>query len=74
MWYAVLAPAGTPRDIVTRLNGEILRALSQPDFRGLLTKNAITPIGSAPEELGAYVRSEVRKYAKVVRDAGLRID
>jgi tripartite-type tricarboxylate transporter receptor subunit TctC len=74
VWYAVLAPAGTPREIVAKLNTEILRVLERPDFRSLLTKNAITPIGSTPEQLGAYIRSEVRKYAKVVKDAGLQID
>jgi tripartite-type tricarboxylate transporter receptor subunit TctC len=74
VWYAVLAPAGTPREIVAKLNTEILRVLNQPDFRSLLTKNAISPIGSTPEQLGAYIRSEVRKYAKVVKDAGLQID
>src|SRR5262249_22605862 len=74
VWYAVLAPAGTSREIVTKLNGEVLRGLKQPDFRSLLTNNSIDPIGSTPEQLGAYVRSEIRKYAKVVKDANIQVD
>jgi len=74
VWYAVLAPAGTSREIVTKLNGEILRALKQPDFRGLLTNNSIDPVGSTPGELGAYIRSEIKKYAKVVKEANIQID
>jgi tripartite-type tricarboxylate transporter receptor subunit TctC len=74
VWYAVLAPAGTPREIVAKLNGEIVRALKQPDLRGMLTNNSIEPIGSTPEQLGAYIRSEINKYAKVVKDANIQVD
>jgi tripartite-type tricarboxylate transporter receptor subunit TctC len=74
VWYGVLAPAGTPRDIITRLNSEIIRALNQPDYRGLLVNNAIDPIGSPPEQLGQYIKSELVKWAKVVKDAGVRVD
>jgi len=74
VWYGVLAPAATPRDIVVRLNGEIVRALNQPDYRGLLVNNAIDPIGSPPEQLGQYIKSELVKWAKVVKDAGVRVD
>ena len=74
VWYAVLAPAGTPRDIVARLNGEIAKALNQPDFRSLLTNNMIEPIGGSPEQLGAFIRSEIKKYAKVVKDANMQLD
>jgi tripartite-type tricarboxylate transporter receptor subunit TctC len=74
VWYGVLAPAGTPRDVITRLNGEIIRALNQPDYRGLLVNNAIDPIGSPPEQLGQYIKSELVKWAKVVKDAGVRVD
>ena len=74
VWYAVLAPAGTPREIVARLNTEIVRALKQPDLRSMLTNNSIEPIGSTPEQLAAYIRSEIKKYAKVVKDANIQID
>jgi tripartite-type tricarboxylate transporter receptor subunit TctC len=74
VWYGVLAPAGTPRDIIIRLNGEVVRALGQPDYRKLLVGNTIEPIGSPPEQLGQYIQSELVKWAKVIKSAGVRID
>src|SRR5262245_59072458 len=74
VWYAVLAPAGTPRDIVAKLNAEIVRALKQPDLRSMLTNNSIEPIGSTPEQLAAYIRSEIKKYARLIKDANIQID
>jgi tripartite-type tricarboxylate transporter receptor subunit TctC len=74
VWYAVLAPAGTPRDIITRINGEVARALKQPDYRGLLVNNTIEPIGSPPERLTQYIKSELAKWAKVIKAANVRID
>jgi tripartite-type tricarboxylate transporter receptor subunit TctC len=74
VWYGVLAPAGTPRDIVMKLNGEILRALKQPDLRQHLVTNGIDPIGTPPEDLGRYIKSEIGKWAKVVKDAHVTVD
>jgi len=74
VWYAVLAPAGTPRDIITRVNGEVVRALKQPDYRGLLVNNTIEPIGSPPERLTQYIKSELAKWARVIKAANVRID
>jgi tripartite-type tricarboxylate transporter receptor subunit TctC len=74
VWYAFLAPAGTPRDIVARLNTEILRAASHPEFKTFLAKAAIEPIGSTPEELAKFMKSEIAKWAKVVKDAHVQVD
>jgi len=74
VWYGVLAPAGTSRDIVTKLNGEIVRALKQPDYHKLLLHAGIDPIGSTPEELARFMKSEAAKWAKVVKDARLSVD
>jgi len=73
-WYGVLAPAGTPREIVTRLNHEIVRALKQPDFRGFLVKNGVEPTGGSPDELAHYINSDLVKWAKVIKSAGVHID
>jgi len=70
----VLAPAGTPREIITRLNSEVVRVLAQPDYRKLLVNNTIEPIGSPPEQLGQYIKSELVKWAKVIKDANVRVD
>ena len=74
VWYAVLAPAGTPREIIAKLNGEIVRALNLPDYRGFLVNNGIEPIGSPPEELTRTIKVELAKWAKVIKDAGVRVD
>jgi len=70
----VLAPAGTPREIVMKLNGEVVRVLNQPDYRGLLVNNTIEPIGGPPEQLAQYIQSELVKWAKVIKDANVRVD
>ncbi|MBI4194999.1 MAG: tripartite tricarboxylate transporter substrate binding protein [Betaproteobacteria bacterium] len=74
VWYSILAPAGTPRDVVARLNRELVGILQEPDFRKMLVGRAIEPIGSTPEALGAFIKSEIVKWAKVVKDSGVRID
>jgi tripartite-type tricarboxylate transporter receptor subunit TctC len=74
VWYGVLAPAGTPREIVARLNSEILRVLGSPDFRQRFTMAAVAPIGSTPEQLGEYIKSEIARWAKLVKESGARID
>jgi tripartite-type tricarboxylate transporter receptor subunit TctC len=71
-WFGVLAPTGTPREIVARLHGEIVRALQAADVRGRLTADGADPVGSSPEEFAAFLRAETAKWAKVVRDAGIQ--
>lgn len=73
-WYAYVAPAGTPRALVTRLNREIVRALNHPEYRKMLLGSAIEPIGSSPEKLAAYIKSEMVKWAGVIKSAGAKID
>jgi tripartite-type tricarboxylate transporter receptor subunit TctC len=73
-WYAYVAPAGTPSALVTRLNREILRALNQPDYQKFLVQSAIEPIGSSPDKLRAYIKSELVKWDRVIKEAGARID
>ena len=74
VWYAYLAPAGTPRDVVSKLNAEILRAASHPDFKQVLSRAAIEPVGSTPEELAKFMKVEIAKWAKVVKDANVQVD
>ena len=73
-WYALLAPAGTPRAIIDRLNRETIAVLNNSEYLKLLVELAIDPIGSTPEELTDYNKRELDKWAKVVKDAGVRID
>lgn len=74
VWYGMLAPKGTPRDIITRLNEEFRKVLGDPEIRNFLTKSAVEPDGGTPEELGKYMRSELAKWAKVVKAANIRLD
>jgi tripartite-type tricarboxylate transporter receptor subunit TctC len=66
-WYAMFLPAGTPKEIVSKLNSEIVKALKAPDVRDFITKEGGDPVGSSPEELNKYFRREIDKYAKVIK-------
>jgi tripartite-type tricarboxylate transporter receptor subunit TctC len=74
VWYAMLAPKGTPRAIITRLNGEFRKVLGDAGIRSFLTKSGIDPEGSTPDELGKYMRSEIAKWAKVIKAAHITVD
>jgi tripartite-type tricarboxylate transporter receptor subunit TctC len=71
VWYAMFAPAGTPRDIVSRLNREALKALETPDIRERLAALDVEPWPSTPEQLGDFLRAEIARYETIVRSAGL---
>jgi tripartite-type tricarboxylate transporter receptor subunit TctC len=73
-WYGVLAPAGTPRSVVARLNGELVKILYSPDMKDKLNAMGTDPVTSTPEEFATYLRQETAKWAEVVRKAGLKAD
>ncbi len=70
-WYGVLAPAGTPRDIISKLHAQIVRALQSADVRQRLLTDGAEPVGSSPEEFAAFIRAETAKWAKVVKASGI---
>ena len=71
LWYGVVAPAGTPRAIVRLLNAEIVKALQFPDVRDPLAVQAVEVVSSTPEEFAMYIKSEIAKWAKVIKDANI---
>ncbi len=73
-WYAVFVPAGTPKEIIGRLNAEVVKALNTPEMRDFITREGAEPVGSSPEELAAYFMREVDKYAKVIKAAQIRLE
>ena len=73
-WYGVLAPAATPRAIVTRLNVEIVKALALPEVRERLVAQGIDPIGNTPAQFAAYLQSEIGKWAKVIKATGVKAE
>ena len=71
-WYGMLAPARTPKEIIARLHGEVTRVLQQPDIKERFAGDGADPVGSTPEEFGRYIQSELTKWAKVAREAGIK--
>lgn len=72
LWYALLAPAGTPRNIIARLNALIQKALTLPDVRELFAKGGVDPMGSTPDGLGEYMSKEIEKWRRVIKASGMR--
>ena len=71
-WYGVLAPAGTPRPVITRLHGELVKILALPDVAQKLNGLGFEIVASTPEAFSAYIRSEIRKWEKVVKASGAK--
>jgi tripartite-type tricarboxylate transporter receptor subunit TctC len=73
-WVGVFLPAGTPGPIVQKLNAEVNRAIESPDVRERLAANAFDPVGGSPQHFADYVKAEIAKWGKVVRDTGAKPD
>ena len=73
-WHAVVAPAGTPRDIVGKLNQTLAATLAAPDMRNALVAQGAQPVGGSPEELRAFMQDEAKKWARVIEASGARAD
>jgi tripartite-type tricarboxylate transporter receptor subunit TctC len=71
-WYGVLAPAGVPRDVMTKLAGTLQAIAKSPEFRAKMSPHGIDMVGSTPEEFGAVMKQDQARWAKVVKDAGIR--
>jgi tripartite-type tricarboxylate transporter receptor subunit TctC len=70
-WFGVLVPAGTAREIIAKLNSELARALRAPDVRERLATDGAEPSPSTPEQFGAYIKTEIEKWTKVIRNANI---
>jgi tripartite-type tricarboxylate transporter receptor subunit TctC len=73
-WNAVFAPAGTPREVIDKLNRELNAILQSPETRKYFAEQGAEAGGGTPEQLGALVRSETTKWSKVVKDSGAKVD
>jgi len=71
-WGGLLAPAGTPKEVIARLNAEVEKALAAPDVREKLAVAGIEPGGGTPAAFGAFIQSEMARWAKVAKDAGIQ--
>ncbi len=73
-WAGLLAPAGTPKDIVVKLNAEVVRILSQPEVTGRFVTLGAELLSSSADDFGAYIKAETAKWGKVIRDSGAKAD
>ena len=73
-WYGLLAPAGTPRDIVQQLNTDVNRSMQEADAMQRLGSFGAEPVHTTPDAFGAFIAGELAKWTKVVQAAGLKVD
>jgi tripartite-type tricarboxylate transporter receptor subunit TctC len=73
-WNGMLAPAGTPGDIIRRLNTEFNRIIATPEMKKRMIENGYEPVGGSPEKFGDFIRAEIAKWAPVVKAANIRVD
>ncbi len=73
-WFGFVVPAATPRDLVIRLNSDIVRVLAQPEVRRQFAAQGIDVIGGTPEQFAAYIRDEIVKWARVIKESGARAE
>jgi tripartite-type tricarboxylate transporter receptor subunit TctC len=73
-WFGILAPAATPKDIVARLNSEMVKVIQSPEFRKRMDEIGAEPVGNSAAEMAAQIRAETEKFAKLVKDGKVTID
>lgn len=73
-WYGVLAPAGTPDDILNSLNSHVANIVRAPDIKQRLTDDGLVPVGNTREQFATHIKSEIAKWAKIIKQSGARID
>jgi tripartite-type tricarboxylate transporter receptor subunit TctC len=73
-WYGVVAPAATPREVVVKLNGAVVRALKDPEVSARLNGIGQTPAPSTPEEFAAQIRGDYERWGKVVKASGAKAE
>lgn len=74
VWFGILAPAGTPKPIIDRLNAEMVKVIRTPEITDRFQKAGVDPVASTPEAFSGYLKSEVGRWAKVIQDAGIKAD
>ncbi len=73
-WFAMLIPAGAPKEVIARLNGEINKIILQPDVKARLATVGAEPLGGTPEAFAVYLKSEIVKYAKIIHDTNIQVE
>ena len=73
-WAGLVAPAGTPREVVQRLHAEVTRVLAVAEVRARIQGIGMEPVGDTPEQFSAHIRSEIERWGRVVRAAGVKAE
>ena len=73
-WFGLLAPAGTPKDVVAKLNAEFNKALQSPELRKRLGDEGADAAGGTPEQFAALIKDEIPRWGKVVKESGAKVD
>jgi tripartite-type tricarboxylate transporter receptor subunit TctC len=73
-WFGVIAPAGTPPAVIGRLNAELVKASQAPEIVERIAPDGGEPVGTTPEQFGKHIATEIARWRKVVKDAGIRIE
>ena len=73
-WWGLVAPAGTPHDVVVKLNQAFVAALNAPETKTRFASLLAEPVGNSPEQFGAFMKTELAKYEKVVKATGAKVD
>jgi tripartite-type tricarboxylate transporter receptor subunit TctC len=73
-WFGLLAPAGTPKDVIAKWNADVAKILNSPEMRERLTAQGADPAPTTPEQFAAFIQSEIAKYARIVRASGAKVD
>jgi tripartite-type tricarboxylate transporter receptor subunit TctC len=74
VWFGVVAPAGVPREVIGRLNADINAVLALPEVKNRFAEQGVRVIGGSPESFGAYLQAQTRRWARVVKEAGLQVE
>jgi tripartite-type tricarboxylate transporter receptor subunit TctC len=73
-WWGFMAPAGTPREIIAKWNSEVTRILASPEMKVFFAQQGAEPAADSPEQFAALIKSEIIKYAKIVKQSGAKVD
>jgi tripartite-type tricarboxylate transporter receptor subunit TctC len=73
-WFGLLAPAGTPAEVVAKLNAEVNLALKQPEIAEKLVSLGMTPVGGTPDQFGSFIRADIDKWTKLIRARNIKPD
>ena len=73
-WYGFMAPAGTPREVISKINEDVVSIIKRPDFQARLARDAIDPVGNTPEQFAAQIKTDLAMWTKIVKAAGAKLD